>query len=406
MSRWARRTRIDYFRGLEKLIANVRLPVISREVEQMDSSTLIPAAEALPAAPWVLRVLLDVSFAAHILLVNVMLGLTLLGFVRSLGGSRNGDAPLAPDMAALAGPIPNATALAVNLGIAPLLFLQALYGQFLYVSSTLMGVYWFAIVPAVMAAYGLSYRQKAASARRSGRGRLLWGLMSLLMLGVSLAQTSNAVLLTGPGLWSGYFGNPSGTLTPWGDPTLIPRWLHFVAASLALGGLALAMAGRARTRRAASKGDPEAMAHGERLEALGLGWFAWATLAQAVDGLWFLVSLPRPVRLAFLGDDVLATALMVSGLCLALATLALATLALAFRGRLMPAAASALATVAAMVAIRDESRNLCLTPYFEVDKLPVRPEYSTLALFLVCLALALTAVAWAVRTPAGSRKGA
>jgi len=367
----------------------------------MDSSTLIPAAEALPAAPWVLRVLLDVSFAAHILLVNVMLGLTLLGFVRSLGGSRNGDAPLAPDMAALAGPIPNATALAVNLGIAPLLFLQALYGQFLYVSSTLMGVYWFAIVPAVMAAYGLSYRQKAASARRSGRGRLLWGLMSLLMLAVSLAQTSNAVLLAGPGLWRGYFGNPAGTLTPWGDPSLIPRWLHFVAASLALGGLTLAMAGRGRTRRAASKGDPKAMADGGRLEALGLGWFAWATLAQAVDGLWFLASLPRPARLAFLGDDGLATALMVSGLCLALATLALA-----FRGRLMPAAASALATVAAMVAIRDESRNLCLTPYFEVDKLPVRPEYSTLALFLACLVLALTAVAWAVRTPAGSRKGA
>jgi hypothetical protein len=369
----------------------------------MDSSVLIAAAEALPAAPWVFRVLLDVSFTAHILLVNVMLGLSLLGFVRSLGGSWNGGTPPAPDMAALAGPIPNATALAVNLGIAPLLFLQALYGQFLYVSSTLMGGYWFAIVPAVMAAYGLSYRQKAASARRSGRGRLLWGLMSILLLAVSLAQTNNAVLLADPNLWSGYFDNPSpsGTLTAWGDPTLIPRWLHFVAASLALGGLALAMAGRGRTRKAARKGDPEAVAAGESLEALGLGWFAWATLAQAVDGLWFLVSLPRPVRLAFLGDDGLATALMASGLCLALATLALA-----FRGRLMPAAASALATVAAMVAIRDESRDLCLAPYFEVDKLPVRPEYSTLALFLVCLVLALTAVAWAVRTPAGNRKGA
>jgi hypothetical protein len=359
----------------------------------MDSSALIPAAEVLPLAPWIFRVLLDVLFGAHILLVNVMLGLTLLGFIRSIRSLRTAD----PNTAPLVGLIPNATAVAVNLGIPPLLFLQALYGQFFYVSSTVMGVYWFAIVLAVMAAYGLAYRQKSVLARHGGRGTFVWGLMSLLMLYVTLAQTNNAVLLTNPELWNGYFDNPSGMLTAWGDPTLIPRWLHFVAASLALGGLALAMTGYGRARQ----GEAGDVTEGRRLVAEGLAWFGWATLAQAVDGLWLLASLPRPIRLAFLGDDPTATALLAVGLALVFATLAFA-----FRGRLMPAAASVLATVAVMVTIRGVLRSLSLVPYFHPDKLSVQPDYSTLAMFLICLALALVAVVWATWPPAKSHKEA
>lgn len=351
----------------------------------MDPAALMPAADPIPAAPWIFRSLLDLTFAVHLLFMNAMFGLTLLCFVRSLRGS--------PGIGRQAALVPNATALAVNIGVAPLLFLQVLYGQFLYVSSTLMGVYWFVLVLAVMAAYGLAYRQKYALARSERRATLAWGVMSALMLYAVLTQTSNAVLLIRPELWTGFLDKPSGTLTGWGDQTFIPRALHFVAASLAMGGLALAMTGLKR----AKKGDPE----GRTLVAEGLGWFGWATLVQAVDGVWFLVSLPRPAMLAFMGGDQLATGLLIAGLAGAGTAVALA-----FKGRLKAAAAAGVATVGIMVGVRDVLRQLYLARYFDPESLPVRPEPSTLVMFLAALALSLAAVAWAAKRPETDPKGA
>jgi hypothetical protein len=344
----------------------------------MDPTSLIPAADAIPAAPWLFRLLLDATFTAHLLVMNAMLGFCLLGFARSF---RPGD-----ELGRLAGLTPNLTAITVNLGVAPLLFLQVLYGQFLYVSSTLMGVYWFSLVLAVMAAYGLAYRQKYALHAGQGPGTLLWALMSLLLLYVTLVQTHNAVLLIRPDLWAGYFENPMGTLDAWGDPTLVPRWLHFVTASAAMGGMGLCMIGRGRARH----GDHR----GERLEKEGLSVFGWATLVQAAGGVWWLMSLPRPAMLAFMGRDPLATGLLAAGL----AGTALCLL-FAFRRRAMAAAGALVLTVALMTAMRGVLRQLYLAPYFEPEKLPVRPEPSTLAMFLGCVAIALAVSAWAMRQP-------
>lgn len=344
----------------------------------MEPSAMIPAAEAIPAAPWLFRGLLDLTFFVHLLFMNAMLGLSLLGFVRSFGTS------LA--LGHQAGMIPNLTALAVNIGVAPLLFVQVLYGQFLYVSSTLMGVYWFGVVLAVMGAYGLAYRQKYNLHAGDNRGTVTWGVMSLLMLYASLVQSHNAVLLVRPDLWGGYFDNPSGTLAAWADPTLLPRWLHFVVASLAMGGLALAMIGRRRSRHH----DP----HGEELVSQGLAWFGWATLAQFVGGVWWLMALPRPVMLGFMGGDPAGTALLLAGIAGAGASAAFA-----FMGRLMPAAGAVVFTVAVMVAMRDILRQLYLAPYFDPATLPVRPEPTTVAMFLGCFAVSLAVVWWAAKHP-------
>jgi len=344
----------------------------------MNPSSLIPAADAIPAAPWLFRVLLDATFAVHILFMNSVLGFTILGLVRSF---RPG-----PGLGQQAGLVPNLMALTVNIGVAPLLFLQVLYGQFLYVSSTLMGVYWFGLVLAVMGAYGLAYRQKYALHAGKGPGTLAWALMAVLLLYATLVQTHNAVLLVRPDLWQGYFDDPSGTLTAWGDRTLLPRWLHFVAASVAMGGIGLAMIGHRRTKHR----DP----HGAELTAEGLSWFGWATLAQVLIGVWWLMTLPRPIMLAFMGGDPAATALFVIGLAGAGAALAFA-----FKGRLMPAAGALVAVVAVMVPMRGVLRQLYLSGQFDPETLPVVAEPSTLAMFLGCFVLALVVVVWAARHP-------
>uniref|UniRef100_A0A7C4AGD0 Uncharacterized protein n=1 Tax=Fundidesulfovibrio putealis TaxID=270496 RepID=A0A7C4AGD0_9BACT len=351
----------------------------------MDPSALIPPADAIPAAPWLFRGLMDLTFWLHLLVMNAMLGLTLLGFARSLRGGLG--------LGHQAGLVPTAAALAVNLGVAPLLFVQVLYGQFLYVSIALMGVYWIALVLAVMAGYGLAYRQKYVQHAGQGRGTLLWAAMSALFLFASLVQTHNAVLMVRPDLWAGYFDNPSGTLTAWSDPTLIPRWLHFVPAAVALGGLSLAMTGRRRTRHQ----DP----HGEELTAEGMRWFSWATLFQACTGLWWLAMLPRPVLAAFMGGDMAATVLLLAGV-----TGAGMVLAFGFMGRLMPAAVSVVLLVAVMVVLRDVLRVHYLAPHFDTASLPVMQEPSSLAMFLACLAVSVAVVVWAARHPVKDPKGA
>jgi len=351
----------------------------------MDPNTLIPPADAIPAAPIFFRILLDASFAVHILFMNAMLGMSLVGFVRSLRPAKA--------LGQQAAMVPTATALTVNIGVAPLLFLQVLYGQFLYVSATLMAAYWFWLVPAVMGAYGLAYHQKYALHLNDRRGTLVWGLMSVLLLYASLMQTTNAQLLIHPDLWPGYFDNPSGTLTAWAAPGFFPRWLHFVAASVAMGGLVLAMTGHRRTRR----NDPS----GPGLTAEGLNWFGWATLVQALDGIWWLVSLPGPIMTAFMGGDHAATALLMAGI-----TGAGAAVGLAFKGRLMPAAAAAVFTIAVMTVMRGVLRQLYLQPYFDPAGLPVTPEPSTVAMFLGFFALSLAVVVWAARHPKTDPKGA
>ncbi len=48
--------------------------------------------------------------------------------------------------------LPLVIAFAVNFGVAPLLFLQVLYGHFIYTSSILMGIFWISIIPALIIA--------------------------------------------------------------------------------------------------------------------------------------------------------------------------------------------------------------------------------------------------------------
>lgn len=354
----------------------------------MDPHALLPAANALPAAPWFIRLLLDATFAVHVAFMNAMLGLCVIGFVRSL--RRGGPRP--EGLGQQAGLTPSLTALAVNIGVAPLLFLQVLYGQFLYVSNTLMGVWWLSVFMAVMAAYALAYRQKYALHARRSNGTLVWGLMCLLFLGVALAQTHNALLLVRPDLWPGFLDQPDGRLLPWNDPTLLPRWLHFVTAGVAVGGLSLALMGRRRTRRH----DP----NGAQLTADGLAWFSRATMVQMAWGVWWLLALPRPTMLAFMGDDPLATALLGLGVAGGAASLMLAA-----RGKVLATAATALGTVFTMIALRGVLRQLYLQPYFSQDGLSVRPEPGSVVMYLSCVLVSLLVVVWAARHPMVDKKG-
>jgi hypothetical protein len=127
----------------------------------------------------------------------------------------------------------------VNLGVPPLLFLQVLYGQFLYSSAILSAVYWMLLVAVVMSSYGLLYVH-AGRAKRGlfgGAAGLPLSLAVCGLLATSFILTNVMSLMLRPDSWSQYFFDAKGTILNLGDPTFLPRWLHFVFASLAVGGL-------------------------------------------------------------------------------------------------------------------------------------------------------------------------
>ena len=107
---------------------------------------IIPSADTIPVAWGWFQFLLLLTFPLHVLAMNAMVGGLAIGVVQHF---RGGDSRrrLAHRIAIV---LPLVIAFAVNFGVAPLLFLQVLYGAFFYTSSILMGVPWLLLVAVLM----------------------------------------------------------------------------------------------------------------------------------------------------------------------------------------------------------------------------------------------------------------
>lgn len=353
----------------------------------MDIAGLIPIPDTIPAPAGWFHLLLLATFVLHLLVMNAMLGGAVIALVHSiLPAAQAASPPDGPDHA-IAKKLPYTVALTVNLGVPPLLFLQVLYGHFVYVSSVLMAVWWVSVFMLVMAAYYAAYVYDFKFAPLHKARYLVIGLAVACLLAVAFIFTNNITLMLQPAAWTAYFANPEGTILNLDEPTLIPRYLHFVIASLAVGGLAVALLGSWQAKRG--------QAGAERLVRLGLAWFTWGTLAQLAGGVWFLLSLPQEFMLMFLGVSGTHTAVLWSGVAAALAAVGLA-----MKGRAVGAAAGAVVTVSLMAVARDLVRDAYLKPYFSLDSLEVAPQYSPAVVFAVSLAAGLALIVWMLRLAA------
>jgi hypothetical protein len=360
----------------------------------MEPAMLIPAADPVYSAPIWFESLRIGGFFAHLLMMNTVLGLSVIALamearVLALGLTPRNDALNGP-LHAVATRIPTALALAVNFGVVPLLFLQVVYGQFFYTSSVLMAWWWLAVIGLVMLAYyGLYIYDFKFHAPAAVKTLLLLVVVACLLL-TSFIYVNNMTLMLDPKQWTGYFKAPGGTLLNRGEPTLWPRWLHFLFGSLAVGGLLFA---HAQARKAAG-GDPAAKL-GVRV---GLRWFGHATFFQLLVGLWFLLSLPDPVSGPLLRGGPL--------LLLLLAGIAGGFLSLLFavKQQLWAASWTTLGTLILMVTLRELVRGLYLAPYFKPSDLLVVPQYSPMVLFFCSLALGLGLIVWMLRRPTRSGK--
>ena len=195
---------------------------------------------ALPAPVWVFRLLLVITFFLHVVAMDFLLG---GGFLAAISGARGrANVPHHRHMAErLSKIMPIVMAATISLGVAPLLFVQVLYGRFFYTSSILMAVPWISVILLLMLAYYGHYVM--AMADTIHRERRLWiaWVSAFLVATIGFIYTSNFTLMMAPEKFRDlYLANRNGLRLNLGEPTLFPRYLHMMVGALAVSGLGMA----------------------------------------------------------------------------------------------------------------------------------------------------------------------
>lgn len=125
--------------ALVMLLPDAPFAFVAGAVSEAEIPAVLPArrfssasghAAAVPDG--ILRLLLLFTFFMHLVLVDILLGSTLLAIVERKNFVEDGQGAY----------LPKILALTVNFGIAPFLFLQIVYGNFLYSGVVLMAVWW------------------------------------------------------------------------------------------------------------------------------------------------------------------------------------------------------------------------------------------------------------------------
>ncbi len=345
----------------------------------MMQPNLIPAMDPnpLPAPYWVFKLLLIVTFFLHIAAMNFMLGGGVLALTAKWRSKKqtNGNRVFFD----VARKLPVLLPATITLGIAPLLFVQVLYGQYFYTSSIIVAWPWFLVLVLLTVAYYGFYYASYQSGQYPGKasGVMLSSVILIFLIG--FVYSNNLTLSETPSRWGGkYFSNPAGWNLNLSEPTLIPRFLHFMVAAVAMGGLLLVFLALANWKR-----DNE---YARQLLQFGGKAFMYATMAQIVVGIWFLVSLPRDLRMLYMGDNSLATILLLVGVAGGLGAIFLMSDAL--RKENIRVAAYYVpgmmgVVILSMSVMRDILRDAYLKLYFHPDQFVVKTQWSVFPLFLV-----------------------
>ena len=345
----------------------------------MNPADLIPITEPLQVHWLVSDGLLVSTFILHVLLMNILVG----GAVIALTYMGKEDGPTG----LLSRRLPTILALTINFGVAPLLFLQVNYGHFDYVSSVVMGGWWLAVIPLLIAGYYSFYYFKYRHDVLSNHARpaLLLALGCVLYVGFMFSN--NMIMMIDPAKWPDYFAASLGQILYMDHLVLYPRFLHFMVAALAVGGLFVALLGKYGRK-------PDIM-------HLGLAWFSWATLVNICVGLWFLMALPKDIMFKFMGSNVYATSVLWTGV-------GFGVLLLIAGFRRYPGLALVLtvSTVSLMAVVRHLLRYLSLEPYYRVQDVTVTGQYSPLYFFLGFLAVGVGLVIYMLGLYAKAQRGA
>lgn len=245
----------------------------------------------VPFYPWLFQVLMVLTFALHIIFVNLAIGGSFMAFYEHYKKGENNKR--------LSGFLARASTVnlsaAVVLGVAPLLFVQVIYDPFWYVSNVLSA--WWAVgflcfVTAAFLALYAFYLKRSPDSSMKGFG--FFGVVTfVLLLLAAFVMHLLTVQSLGPEHWKAWY--LTGTTMNTSGTTIydfrISRYLHFIVPSFAITGVFMMLYGWFFSKR-------------EDMDKDYLHWVAvsgakmalWATIVQIVIGFWWLFSLPSDMK--------------------------------------------------------------------------------------------------------------
>ncbi len=358
----------------------------------MTNQIIIPEPDPipLPAPYWLLKFLLVLTFILHIIAMNFALGGGFIAGITDLLGKKRNNQFYLNLSSSLSKMLPIATAFTITLGIAPLLFLQVLYGQYFYTSSIIIAWPWLSVILLFLIAYYGYYIYQFNFEKLKGiRAWIVLGSAVLFAI-IGLIYTNNLVLMLTPEKWAQkYFANPHGTNLNFDDPTVVPRYLHFLVASFAIAGLLVLIYGLAKLNK-----DEK---YGRWAIRYGGLWFVIATVVQYAIGIWFLLALRKEFMLLYMGENLFAT--VVFGVSVLLSLVSLILILLSFNAQNpKPLAISGIVliflTIAGMSIMRDILRDAYLKDYFKPEQFDVQLQISVLIVFLIVFIAGLITVGY------------
>jgi len=261
-----------------------------------------------PAPVWVLQTLLVAGFFMHAIPMNVALTGGVTSAVLLLMGGKDETAYTTRTGRQIAAALPIFTTFAITNGIVPLLFLQVLYGPLVYSSSIVMALPWFSILFLITIAYYGIYIYNYGKGRMS-LSKAPWVLIasSMLFMVVAFIFSNNMTLMLTPEKFVPMYQNsPAGANLNLTEPSLIPRYLHFVTAAFSVTGLFIGCLGIYQKTRNAD--------FSKWLVRLGASMFTAITLIGTIFGIWFMLSTPEGFQAAMMGGDKMTTHLFRSSL--------------------------------------------------------------------------------------------
>jgi heme exporter protein D len=351
----------------------------------------------LPGPAGLFKFLLLLVFTLHLLAMNCALA----GGAAAVFSAVRGRSALHPFSRRLAGELsrmlPVFLAFAISLGVAVLLFVQVLYGNLLYASSILIGVFWISVIGLVIVAYyGLYYFEVRPGQKR---GIIVAAGSVLCLLAVAFIFANNMSLALTPARWLAmYRAHPDGLSLNLAELSLPPRYLHMLVGATAVFAAVLCHIGCHRLRT-----DRE---YGAWLVRRCSQVFGAATAFQIMVGLWFLLALPRSIALYLLSNGAAATVFGAALLC------ALGAMFLILVGghtsRPAPFVHSGFAltvvTVALMVVLRQMLRTAYIHNYARPESLPASPQTAIIVVFFLLFVLGLGTVGYMLRLLARASK--
>jgi hypothetical protein len=217
-------------------------------------------------------------------------------------------------------------------------------------------------------------------------------LASVFLLGIAFSFSNNMTLMLTPDRWLRIYAQDAhGLNLNLGEPQLVPRYLHFLLASVAVVSLTIGCFGWYWHRR-----EPQ---YARWLLKAGARLYLVVTLSQIPIGLWFMMALPPGIRMNYLGGESLGTAVFMGAMVLDLVGLVAMGLT-ALRGGLNAfriGLFSALGVIFLMVIIRHLLRDYYVQGFFHPESRPVDPQWIMLGAFILTVLLLLGYAVWLLK---------